>query len=165
MRTAPPKLLWPKLVLNEHQWELHGLLRERLAPDRWQVFAGSLLNHFFDPERYVGSAKWLVKSSPVLLAVATNAPYCRAVLIILARSNSEVEAFLDNQKVHWVRYAAHLSPRELADQTCIALRDRASTTIGTRTPISDSEKKVADGFRTGRMIDLIKVHNLEQYLE
>ena len=96
-REKPARMFWPKPVLNELQWEVHRLLRERLLPDRWQLFAGSLLNHFFNPDDFKHDRNLysLVKSTPVLFAVATEAPQCRAVLIILAQSNKAVEAFLD----------------------------------------------------------------------
>lgn len=166
-REKPARAFWPKPVLTEHQWEAHQLLRERLLPDRWQLFAGSLLSHFFNPDDFSHDRNLylLVKSTSVLFAVATNAPECRAVLIVLAQSNTAVEAFLDKEEVHWMRYATQLSPEEFVDSVGIALRDGSRNMIGTRKPINDSENKAAQGFRTGRMIDQIRVHNLEQYLE
>ena len=166
-REKPARLFWPKPVLTEHQWEAHRLLSERLSPDRWHLFAGSLLSHFFNPDDFAHDRNLyqLVKSTPVLFVVATKAPDCRAVLIILAQSNTTVEAFLDKEEVHWMRYATQLSPEEFVDHVGLALRDGSGKVIGNREPINDSENKAAQGFRTGRMIDQIKVHDLEQYLE
>ena len=64
-----------------------------------------------------------------------------------------------------MRYSTLLNPQEIADQVGVALRYGSRSMIGTRTPINDSENKAAHAFRTGRMIDQIKVHNLAQYLE
>lgn len=166
-REKPARMFWPKPVLTEPQWDVYQLLRERFSPERWQIFAGSLLNHFFNPDdfKYDRNLYTLIKSTPVLFAVATAAPQCRAVLIILEQSNTTIEAFLDLEEVHWMRYPTQLNPAEFVDQVGIALRNGSRNMVGTRTPISDSENKSADAFRTGRMIDQIKVHNLDQYLE
>jgi hypothetical protein len=166
-REKPIRVFWPKPVLTEPQWEIYQLLRERFLPGRWQLFAGSLLSHFFDPDDFKHDQHRysLVKRTPVLFAVATEAPECRAVLIILAQPNVTVEAFLTEESVHWMLLATQLNSDEFVDQVSVALLNGSRKPIGTRTPISDSENKSAHAVRTGRMIDRIRVHNLEQYLE
>lgn len=95
-------------VLDEKQWEIDRLVRQRLFANRWELFAGVCLSAFFDPltEKYLklrNGDRDLVPTSSILLAVATVQPFCRAVLLAIESGQPRLEAFLNREQAHWIR--------------------------------------------------------------
>lgn len=148
-------------VLDEKQWEIDRLVRQRLSAKEWNLFAGVCLSAFFDPltEKYSNGRKGdrdLVLTSSILFAVATVQPFCRAVLMVIESGQPRLEAFLDREEARWIRYAPLLNPSEFAEQMVAAVEHGDQIQIGQREKVNASELQVWRGLINGGLYELEK---------
>jgi hypothetical protein len=148
-------------VLDENQWEIDRLVRNKLPAARWNLFAGICLSAFFDPykkehlERPKEDRDLIFRSS-VLFTVATGQPHCKAVLMVIETGQLKLEAFLDREEAYWLRYTPLLSPSEFSEQVINALEQGEKLQIGQREKVNGSEFRVWRGMKNHGLFELEK---------
>lgn len=146
-------------VLDENQWEIDRLVRNKLPAARWNLFAGTCLSAFFNPEeqKYLdrrNGDRDLIYRSSILFTVTTGQPFCRAVLMVIESGQPKLEAFLGREQVRWLRYAPLVSPGEFAEQVTDAVEQSDKSKIGQREPVNASERKVWLGLKNNGLFEL-----------
>ncbi len=168
VRNTPASSYMPTPVLDERQWEIDRLLREKLPAEKWALFVGTGLSAFFEPMEYgagIGGNRDLVFATSALFTVATPPPLSDAILMVIEPGQPRLEAFLDKESVHWIRYAPLLSPKEFADQIQAAVVQGAQSKIGARSKINLSEFQVARALMKHTMFEYETRANVQAYVD
>lgn len=164
VRHTPVSEFMATPVLDENQWEIDRLIRNKLPAAKWNLFAGTCLSAFFNPEeqKYLerrNGDRDLIFRSSILFTVTTGQPFCRPVLMVIESGQPKLEAFLDREQVHWLRYAPLLSPSEFAEQVTNAVKQGEKVEVGQRCKVNESELKVWRGLKNNGLFEL--ENNLE----
>ena len=158
VRNTPAIEFMATPVLDENQWEIDRLIRGNLPAATWNLFSGTCLSAFFDPEdkKYLDCSgdRDLIFRSTILFTVTTRQPFCHAVLMVIEPGQPELEAFLNWEGARWLRYASLQSPSEFANQVTDAAKQGEQSKIGQRKKVDESEFKVWRGLKNNGLYEL-----------
>lgn len=158
--SIPPADYLPSPVLSEKQWEIYALLRRRLPSDSAQVFCGSRLTAFFDPEspQYDSHQRSVIFGSSVIFGIATNPPFARPIVLVIEPGQPALERFLSGENLPWILYSEVVDSMGLVDH--IEANSRHAALLRDRHPINYPEDDVAKALRHDAFVELERHQSL-----